>query len=118
MITEIAYIGYPVTDMKRSRRFYEEVLGLKPDPQMCDENWVEYNIGPCCTLALGKYDGWAPSKDGACVGLEVDDFEATMAKLKAAGVTPQWEPCDTPACKMALITDPDGSPLMIHKRKA
>jgi catechol 2,3-dioxygenase-like lactoylglutathione lyase family enzyme len=27
-IKEIAFTGYPVTDMKRSRRFFETVLGL------------------------------------------------------------------------------------------
>jgi len=30
MITEIAFTGTPVTDIKRAREFYEGVLGLKP----------------------------------------------------------------------------------------
>jgi catechol 2,3-dioxygenase-like lactoylglutathione lyase family enzyme len=29
MITEIAFTGTPVTDIKRARKFYEGVLGLK-----------------------------------------------------------------------------------------
>ncbi len=30
MITEIAFTGTPVTDIKRAREFYEDALGLKP----------------------------------------------------------------------------------------
>ena len=29
-IKEVAFTGYPVTDMTRARAFYETVLGLKP----------------------------------------------------------------------------------------
>ncbi len=29
-VTEMAYAGYPVTDLPRARKFYEEVLGLVP----------------------------------------------------------------------------------------
>ena len=33
-IKHIAFVGIPVTDMKRSREFYEGVLGLKLSEQM------------------------------------------------------------------------------------
>ena len=45
MITEIAFIGIPATDMKRSRAFYEGVLGLKCTHEAPGVNWVEYDIG-------------------------------------------------------------------------
>ena len=32
-VTDIAFTGIPVTDMKRARAFYEGVLGLKPSPR-------------------------------------------------------------------------------------
>jgi catechol 2,3-dioxygenase-like lactoylglutathione lyase family enzyme len=36
MITykEIAFVAYPVTDIARARKFYEGVLGLKPNAQL------------------------------------------------------------------------------------
>ncbi len=44
MITSIAFTVYPVTDMARSRGFYEGVLGLTISENYRDE-WVEYDLG-------------------------------------------------------------------------
>lgn len=44
MITSIAFTVHPVTDMARSRGFYEKVLGLKVSHNFRDE-WVEYDLG-------------------------------------------------------------------------
>jgi predicted enzyme related to lactoylglutathione lyase len=118
-VHEIAFIGYPVTDLTRARQFYEAVLGLKPSKVFGDEKmaWVEYDIGPN-TLAIGNgAPDWKPSSGGACVGLDVEDFPATIAALKQGGVPFRLEPMETPVCHMAVITDPDGNSLIIHKRK-
>ena len=37
-VIEIAFTGYPVTDLKRARQFYEGILGLKPTKVFGDEN--------------------------------------------------------------------------------
>jgi predicted enzyme related to lactoylglutathione lyase len=116
-VTEIAFACYAVTDMPRARAFYEGVLGLQP-AQVVDlpgGQWVEYEMGPH-TLALGAAPGWKPSPDGCTVGLEVEDFDAAIAHLKAAGVKFRIEPFPTPVCRMAMISDPDGNTLCIHKR--
>jgi catechol 2,3-dioxygenase-like lactoylglutathione lyase family enzyme len=117
-IKEIAFIGYPVTDLERSRRFYEGTLGLKQTSFFGDENaaWIEYDIGPG-TLAIGNgAPQWKPSPGGGVAGLEVEDFDAAIARLKADGVSFQHEPADTPVCRMAVVFDPDGNSLIIHKR--
>ena len=44
MITEIAFHVYPVSDMARARRFYEEVLNLKMESNFGEE-WIEYGVG-------------------------------------------------------------------------
>lgn len=118
-ITEIAFSTYPVTDMTRARAFYEGVLGLKAtmDMDMGESgHWVEYDIGPG-TLGLGRYEGWKPTSDGCTVGLEVEDFDAAIAKLKAAGTSFKMEPFETPVCHMAIALDPEGNAVIIHKRK-
>ena len=116
MITEIAFVGAPVTDMKRSRAFYEGVLGLKPTSESPAGNWVEYDIG-AATFGLGAYPGWTPSPQGTVVAFEVDDLDGEMARLKAQGVVIAFDVMDTPGCRLALVCDPDGNKIMIHKRK-
>lgn len=116
--TEIAFSCYAVTDMPRARKFYEEALGLKPATVVDSEHgrWVEYELGPH-TLALGAAPGWKPSADGCSVALEVEDFDAAIAHLRAHQVKFRIEPMPTPVCHMAMIFDPDGNSICVHKRK-
>lgn len=118
-VTEIAFSTYPVTDMARARAFYEGVLGLTVtmNHDMGESgHWIEYDIGPG-TLGLGRYEGWKPTNDGCTVGLEVDDFDAAISKLKASGTDFKMEPFETPVCHMAIALDPEGNAICIHKRK-
>lgn len=116
MITEIAFVGISVTDIPRARKFYEGVLELKPAMEAMGGNWVEYEIGPH-TLAIGSHPDWPPSDKGTAPGLEVDDFPHTIERLKEQGVSFTMEPLETPVCHMAIVQDPDGNKLIIHKRK-
>ena len=113
---EIAFTGYAVTDLARSRKFYEEVLGLKPTSLKEGVPWVEYNIGSG-TLGIGVSEQWKPSRDGAAVALEVSDFDEAIAHIKSHGVTFEMGPLETPVCHMAVLRDPDGGKICIHKRK-
>jgi|APTNR8051073442_1049403.scaffolds.fasta_scaffold09556_1 predicted enzyme related to lactoylglutathione lyase len=119
-ITEIAFSCYPVTDMARARAFYEGVLGLKPTMQVGEPGgmeWTEYDIAHG-TLSLGAgAPGWHPTSSGCSVGLEVEDFDAAIAEIRANNVRFHMEPFETPVCRMAFILDPDGNALCIHQRK-
>lgn len=118
-VTEIAFSCYPVTDMARARAFYEGVLGLKATMAHGEPGgmqWTEYDIANG-TLSLGAgQPDWEPSTSGCSVGLEVDDFEAAIAHLRASGVKFHMEPFPTPVCRMAFVLDPDGNAVCIHKR--
>lgn len=119
MVTDIAFSIYPVTDMKKSRAFYEGVLGLKLNPEYDgskNENWVEYLVGSGC-LALGCWSEWKTSEEGACVALEVDNFEELTADLKKRGILFRIEPSHYPTCSMAVINDPDKNKVLIHQKK-
>jgi predicted enzyme related to lactoylglutathione lyase len=48
----------------------------------------------------------------------VEDFDAAIAQLRAEEVKFRLEPMNGPICQMAMIFDPDGNSLCIHKRKA
>jgi predicted enzyme related to lactoylglutathione lyase len=118
MFTEISFTGTPVRDIKRAREFYEGILGLKPTMESAGGMWVEYTIG-ASTFAIGCYgDVWKPSSDGTCVAFETGNLDAEISRLKSKGVKFVMEPMDTPVCKFAILHDPDGNPIMIHKRKS
>jgi predicted enzyme related to lactoylglutathione lyase len=115
--TNIAFTGIPVTDIKRARAFYEGALGLKPSANFSEGVWIEYEIGDD-TLAIGSVgDQWKPSADGTSVAIEVDDFEAAIKDLKEANATFAAEGIESPVCRMAVVQDPDGNKIIIHKLK-
>lgn len=116
MIKDIAFTIYAVTNIEKSRAFYEGVLGLTPSPEFNSGVWIEYNIGSG-TFAIGCSDEWKPSEDGATVGFEVDDFDGTISKLKEAGVEFKMDSMAFPTCSMAVVKDPDRNNIVIHKRK-
>ena len=55
-INSIAFVGVPVTDLKRARSFYEDVLGLKVSDEMMGGKWIEYSLGNN-TLAIANVGG-------------------------------------------------------------
>ena len=115
-ILEASFFAYPVTDMARSRQFYEGVLGLKVSQEPTTVPWIEYDLGNA-TLGLGAYDSWKPSSDGAMIAMEVDDFEKAIAELKRLNIPFSFEGMETPVCHFAIVRDPDNNAVMIHKRK-
>lgn len=116
-ITNLAFVGTPVTDIQRARKFYEGVLGLRVSEIMGNGEWVEYALGDS-TLAIANVGNrWLPSSDGSHAALEVDDFDAAMKFLKDQRVTFASEPFETPCCRIAFIQDPDGNKIVIHKLK-
>jgi predicted enzyme related to lactoylglutathione lyase len=119
-ILEIAFSCYAVTDFARARGFYEGVLGLNPSSLFGEPSgmqWAEYDIG-AGTLSIGSAPQFRPSPDGCSVALEVEDFDAAIEQLKKHEVKFRLEPTATPVCRMAMVFDPDGNTLCIHRRNA
>jgi catechol 2,3-dioxygenase-like lactoylglutathione lyase family enzyme len=116
MITKLDFVGIPSRDAERSRTFYLETLGLRPDPRGRYEFWV----GDTC------FGIWEPERIGmefapqknAHPALHVEDVAAARAELEAKGVVFLGDILDTGVCHMALFTDPDGNDLMLHHRYA
>ena len=116
-VIELAFCCYAVTDMPRARKFYEGVLNLKPTTisESPGGKWVEYEFGPYA-LAIGSAPAFKPSPDGCSAALEVEDFDAAIAQLREHQVKFRMEPMNCPSCRMAMIFDPDGNTICIHKR--
>jgi catechol 2,3-dioxygenase-like lactoylglutathione lyase family enzyme len=116
MITKLDFVGIPSTDAERSRKFYVDTLGLRPDDRGQFEVWAgETCFGIWEPARLGL--PFAPQKN-AHPALHVDDVAASRAELEAKGVEFTGDILDTGVCHMAFFTDPDGNDLMLHHRYA
>jgi catechol 2,3-dioxygenase-like lactoylglutathione lyase family enzyme len=116
MISKVDFVGVPSTDSERTRAFYVETLGLRPDEHGRFEFWA----GETC-FGIWEPAGFgiefAPQKN-AHPALHVDDVAAAKAELEAKGVEFFGEILDTGVCHMAFFNDPDGNDLMLHSRYA
>jgi catechol 2,3-dioxygenase-like lactoylglutathione lyase family enzyme len=116
VIERLDFVGIPSQDAERSRAFYVDILGLRPDDRARFEIWA----GDTC------FGIWEPERIGmpfspqknAHPALHVDDVEAARAELEAKGVEFNGEIFDSGVCHMAFFTDPDGNDLMLHRRYA
>lgn len=114
----VPFFVYPVRDMARSRSFYSGVLGMR-ECAAWEDKWVEFEVGPapCAVIALSTVmEGAQPGARGGAAALETDDFEGAVAHLKSAGVPFLFEPADTGVCRFARFADPDGNPLVLHRK--
>jgi predicted enzyme related to lactoylglutathione lyase len=106
-----------VTDLSRARSFYEEVLGLEVSEEMMGGKWIEYCVGEDTLAIVNVGEAWKPSDQGTGAALEVENFDEAIKRLKDGQVRFAAEPFETPCCHMAVVQDPDGNKLMIHKLK-
>ncbi len=115
-ISKVDAIGIPSSDAERSREFYVETLGFRPDEHSRYEFWVDQT---CFAI-------WEPTRFGgeyepqttSIALLRVDDVEAAREELEAKGVQFSGETFDTGVCHMAPFADPDGNELTLHRRYA
>jgi len=116
VIERLDFLGVPTQDPERSRAFYRDVLGMRPDDHAEWEQWA----GDTC------FGIWQPERQGmpfvAQKGnpwpLRCDDVAEMRAALEAKGVQFLGDTFDTGVCHMAIFADPDGNELMLHRRYA
>ena len=122
-VTGVDFVNIPTTDLERARRFYGEVLGLEASavyqrgdaPPM----GAEFETG---TVTLSLIDSSAIGREFRAntlpIALRVEDVAAARAALEERGVSFGADTLDTGVCHMAFFEDPDGNPLMLHRRYA
>jgi catechol 2,3-dioxygenase-like lactoylglutathione lyase family enzyme len=115
-ITKVDVVGIPSTDWERSRAFYVDTLGLRPDDRLPSEFWV----GDTCfgIWEPARFGGEFQPQPNGIVLLHVDDVAAARAELEAKGVPFEGDTFDTGVCHMATFSDPDGNKLVLHNRYA
>jgi predicted enzyme related to lactoylglutathione lyase len=115
-ISRVDAIGIPSSNSDRSRAFYVETLGLRPDEHSHYEFWVDQTCFAIWEPA--QWGGEYEPQTTSIALLHVDDVEKARKELEAKGVQFSEETFDTGVCHMAMFTDPDGNQLTLHKRYA
>ena len=118
-IERVDYVRVPVRDIEQAKHFYGELLGLRENPNSPSEDWIEYEAGNV-TLAVmtpetHDYE-FTPLPPGT-LAFRVPDVAAAKAKLEEAGVAVR-EMWDSGLCRGAGLNDPDGNPILLHRRYA
>ena len=117
MVKELAFITYYVRDVEQARRFYGDVLGLRPGDWF-NEQWIEYDLGNV-TFALdatGEELGIPPGTSSGAA-FEVDDIDNARRRLLGAGAK-VTEVFDFPPCRACFANDPEGNRFILHQRKS
>jgi predicted enzyme related to lactoylglutathione lyase len=106
-----AYFMVPVDDMDRATGFYRDVLGLAP--QFTSPEWSELAWRDA-TVALHR--GGERPRD-SWLGFQVDDLEATLSAIEAAGGRRVKE-SNEGGMRLVSITDTEGNVLTIGGQPA
>jgi predicted enzyme related to lactoylglutathione lyase len=117
---KVAFTMYPIIDVMRARRFYEETLGLKRGSMgnQGDHYWIEYDLPDGGCLGLTNFIPDKPSDvAGGTIALEVEDLDKLIADLKAKGVTFKGDMIHSPVCRMAVCLDSEGNSILLHQLK-
>ncbi|RQG87912.1 hypothetical protein EA462_13700 [Natrarchaeobius halalkaliphilus] len=118
MTPTLSQVYLMVTDLERSREFYETVFDL-PIAETGSQS-VAFETGRCELKLEQQFDdetlsafGLSPPGDsrgdGAIAVLEVDDVDAVYERATEAGATTPFGPADVEwGRRILLVEDPDG----------
>jgi len=108
VIKKLYHISFPVSDLKKTAAFYENVLGLKKTGEW--PTYVEFDVG-------GVQFGFKPGGKME-IFLLVDDIDKAYRELRAKGVKFVSEPKDKHwGARAATLVDPDGNEFTIETFK-
>lgn len=118
MFRKVAFTMYPITDVPRARKFYEETLGLKRGSMgnQGEHYWIEYDLPEGGCLGLTNFIPDKPSDSaGGTIALEVEDLDKLIADLKSKGVIFKSDVIVSPVCRMTVCLDSEGNSILLHQ---
>lgn len=110
-LTEIALF---TPDVERATRFYEELLGMKPELEPGEK--AQFHPGDVTVLIHRKVEtapGELPDEDH--MAFAVTDVDASCRSLVAGGFTLAFGPTTYPWGRSAYLRDPDGRLVELHQ---
>jgi catechol 2,3-dioxygenase-like lactoylglutathione lyase family enzyme len=118
----IGYAGHMtaaigVSDMERSRSWFQELLGFEPIYTLADWGWCELRTPiPGVNLGIGQEQTVTP-QGGATLTFGVTDIVAARAHLEGNGVRFDGETREIEGMvRLATFYDPDGNTFMLAQR--
>lgn len=112
LVADIHHVSLNVADTERSLRFYRDVLGMplldRPNFSVAGA-WLDAGAGRQVHLIEARS---VPADVGQHVAFRVDDLDAVVEALRAAGVTVgDPSPVGDTSIRQAFVLDPDGNRL-------
>lgn len=118
MITQLKFVGIPVSDQDRALAFYTDKLGFEistDQPMGPGKRWIELRVAMSSTRVVlftpdGQEDRIGSFFNGA---FACDNVEATYRQLSARGVEFIEPPAVQPWGSFAKFRDPDGNTFVL-----
>ena len=113
---KIAVVIVYVSDLKKSKAFYSDSLGLGT-PAVDTEEWVEFalNSGSNLALHLSNANLISNTESNIKFSLQVADLETTARELKDKGVNFVTDPTEIANFKYAEFVDPEGNVIRLNQ---
>src|SRR5512140_2112980 len=112
MFTAFEHTGIASPDHKKLAQWYVEIFGFAIVYQSAGATFVKAPNGSMIEIIAAEGDRveLAMKQPGLRhVALTVDDFDADLARIRAAGVKFLSEPVDAKGNKLVFFTDPEGN---------
>jgi predicted enzyme related to lactoylglutathione lyase len=118
MITQLKFVGIPVSDQDRALAFYTEMLGFEiatDQPMGPGKRWIELRVAKSGTRVVlftpdGQEDRIGTFFNGS---FACDNVEATYRQLTQRGVEFLDPPTSQPWGSFAKFRDPDGNTFIL-----
>jgi predicted enzyme related to lactoylglutathione lyase len=101
---------FPSNDLKESRKFYSDILGLSLKFDFSQQGMIAFNIGDEEPAIILKDKSKFPETK-PCIWIEVENVKELYPKLKSKGVNFLSEPFKIKTGWAVEFTDPSGNNL-------
>ncbi len=111
----LSFAGLEVSDLTRSKTFYETVLGFAAAPAERPDAVIMKTADGLGAFALKKTSGEGPRPSSSvALWFRCDDVDALAERVEQAGAEIVMPPQPGPFGRMTTIVEPDGHALTFH----
>lgn len=114
VVNKLGMVIHPVEDLDKAASFFREGLGLE-EAFRDGDRFCAFSIGG---VMIGLAAGEERLTDETVLSYKVDDVDAAVSHLAAAGAELLRGPEEGPHEVRAVLRDPAGRPLVVYAGKA